>query len=433
MLRRMARLAPRPSRRVGSRATDPSFGDCGNHAPVQRPSPRPSRPIPRLASRDQNWRPPTRAAVAKGGANHRRRRRPARRRSNDALFTTVSRLAPTLSRVGEGTARRGGANASAPRRVRRARVRQVPSRALPRVAAADVDQRGGSSRRGLYGNCSQKLAATRDAVVRREASRRGAGDVAEVARGCRGGTQEEFDPRARRGDAHAARGDWSQARMLRRMARRRGSSGGLARKVGRGGGEAHASKDAGRVQRVARRRRLRRPRVRHLAFAGEGGTRATGFPRRFGLVSGLAPGDIGGGFLAVLRGVDGASGATFREGLGVAKAPARRAHVVRDRGRGRRAPGAAQGSRRRRRRSSPQLEPQDHGSSVRRAPRRRRETSRYGRYGRRDAREMRRGGWMARATREARGVLGAGSSGGARRAVSRCARRRRSATARRVG
>mmetsp|Transcript_1363 Transcript_1363/g.5345 ORF Transcript_1363/g.5345 Transcript_1363/m.5345 type:complete len:327 (+) Transcript_1363:2910-3890(+) len=224
-----------------------------------------------------------------------------------------------------------------------------------------------------------------------------------------------------------------QARMLRRMARRRGSSGGLARKVGRGGGEAHASKDAGRVQRVARRRRLRRPRVRHLAFAGEGGTRATGFPRRFGLVSGLAPGDIGGGFLAVLRGVDGASGATFREGLGVAKAPARRAHVVRDRGRGRRAPGAAQGSRRRRRRSSPQLEPQDHGSSVRRAPRRRRETSRYGRYGRRDAREMRRGGWMARATREARGVLGAGSSGGARRAVSRCARRRRSATARRVG
>ena len=211
-VRRVARLAPRTSRRVGSRATDPSFGDCGNHAPVQRPSPRPSRPVPRLASRDQNRRPPTRAAVAKGGANHRRRRRPARRRSNDALFTTVSRLAPILFRVGEGTARRGGARSRLRARVRRARVRQVPSRALPRVAAADVDQSGGSSRRGLYGNCSQKLAATRDAVVRREASRRGAGDVAEVARGCRGGTQEEFDPRARRGDAHAARGDCAARR-----------------------------------------------------------------------------------------------------------------------------------------------------------------------------------------------------------------------------
>ena len=110
--------------------------------------------------------------------------------------------------------------------------------------------------------------------------------------------------------------------------------------------EAHASKDAGRVQRVARRRRLRRPRVRHLAFAGEGGTRATGFPRRFGLVSGLAPGDIGGGFLAVLRGVDGASGATFARdsasrrlrrvvrmwyaiaGAGVAHPERRRAHDV---------------------------------------------------------------------------------------------------------
>ena len=32
-----------------------------------------------------------------------------------------------------------------------------------------------------------------------------------MARGGREGTQEEFDPRARRGDAHAARGDWPRA------------------------------------------------------------------------------------------------------------------------------------------------------------------------------------------------------------------------------
>ena len=72
---RVARLAPRTSRRVGSRATDPSFGDCGAHAPFQRPRPRPSRPVPRLAPRDQNRRPDARATVAKGGARHRRRRR----------------------------------------------------------------------------------------------------------------------------------------------------------------------------------------------------------------------------------------------------------------------------------------------------------------------------------------------------------------------
>ena len=253
-----------------------------------------------------------------------------------------------------------------------------------------------------------------------------------MARGGREGTREEFGPRARRGDAHAARGARAARRRVPRVASSNQRDGGIPRKVVRGDEQAHASKDARRVPRVALTRRLHRPRVRHLAFAGEGGTRAAGFPRRFGLVPGLARGGIAGGFLEVLRGVDGAGGATARAGLGVAKAPTRRARVVRDRGRGRRAPGAAQGARRRRRRASESNEPQVYGSSVRRAPRRRRARSRYGRYSRRDAREVRRGGWMARATRETRGVLGAGSCGGARRAVSCTAVRRRSRSAHRV-
>ena len=92
------------------------------------------------------WRLETKTgALRASGGGERWRRSPSaspsgRRREDDALRAGVSRLAPILSRVGEGTARRGGARsrARAPRAT--ARARQVPSRALPRVAAADVDQ-----------------------------------------------------------------------------------------------------------------------------------------------------------------------------------------------------------------------------------------------------------------------------------------------------
>ena len=210
-----------------------------------------------------------------------------------------------------------------------------------------------------------------------------------------------------------------------RVARRSQGDGGISRKVVRRGGSKDASKDARVVPRVARPRRLRRPRVRNLAFAREGGKRATGFPPRLRRVPDLALGGFGGGFLAVLRGVDGAGGASPRAGLDVAKAPARHADVVRDRARGFRAPGAAQGARRRRRRASPRFDAQVRGQSLCRVSCRSRRFRRHRRRGGRDAREVRRGGGMARATREARGVLGAGSSGGVKCAVSRRARRRR--------
>ena len=363
----------------------------------------------------------TRAAVAKGGAGHRRRRRSGRRREDDALFTGVSRLAPILFRVGEGTARRGGARSSSSRAACDARVcdryRREPFRGWRRLTWTN---RGGSSRRGLYGNCSQKL--------ERHATRMFDGRRREGARGTLRRWREAVEKerkrsliRARAEAMHTRRAVIGRARMLRRMARRDGSR----RRVG---------------AKSRPRRRTRRTRRRTRAVFNAWRADAVSVVRAFATLRSLARVERARrGFLDASDSFRGwrrvtseaassrfSAASTARAARRFAKDSASRrlrrvvrmwyaiagaavAHPER-----RRAHDVAVAAHRR------SNEPQDHGSSVRRAPRRRRETSRYGRYGRRDAREMRRGGWMARATREARGVLGAGSSGGARRAVSRC-------------
>ena len=200
------------------------------------------------------------------------------------------------------------------RPVRRPRWRQIPSRALPRVAAADVAKRVRSSRRGVRGDRSTYLERPRDSDVRREASRRGAWnvdpEVARVgreasARGVRCTRAPAMHARSRcaRRAAEPFRAWRAKPRRRRDFAKRRFAA--AARRTRR--------RTPGDVSRVARPRAVSVARafatLRSLAkVENAAGLHASGAFRTWRR-------GFRGGFLAVLRGVDGAGGASLARDL----------------------------------------------------------------------------------------------------------------------